>query len=87
MFNDIMTRGVDIEGSIISTITMGAMVDSGWYSTSTGTLPSWGRAKGADFFHNKCLTNGEPNFEEFCNDFGNHSSCDITHTSVGRCNL
>ena len=89
MFNDIMTRGVDIEGTIISDITLAAMEDSGWYNVNynEGSNITWGRNQGAGFFHEKCLTNGEPNFEEFCNDFGNHSKCDINHTQVGRCNL
>lgn len=89
MFNDIMTRGVDVEGTIISKITWAALYDTGWYATSLrlGTLPTWGYSAGKDFFHKKCVSDNEPNFSEFCNDFGQHSACDITHTQVGRCNL
>jgi len=89
MFNDIMTRGVDVEGTIISKITLAAMEDSGWYTPNydEGANITWGRNAGSNFFNEKCVSNGEPNFSEFCTDFGNHSSCDISHTQVGRCNL
>lgn len=72
MFNDIMTRGVDADGSIISSITLAALEDSGWYETdyTYGSSVSWGKNAGESFFTEKCVSSNEPNFPEFCNDFG-----------------
>ena len=72
MFNDIMTRGADIEGTIISKITLAAMEDSGWYTPcyEFGSHITWGRNQGETFFTEKCVNDYGPNFKEFCNDFG-----------------
>ena len=32
MYNDVMTRGIDVEGTIYSKITLAAMGDTGWYT-------------------------------------------------------
>lgn len=89
MYNDVMTRGVDIEGTIYSKITLAAMGDTGWYTVdlTKGQEIAWGRGKGDAFFESKCVMGGCEQFEEFCSDFGQEVSCDVSHTHVGRCNL
>jgi hypothetical protein len=89
MANDILTRGNDIEGTIISQITLEAMADSGWYDATpgSGTKISWGYNDGEDFINNKCIDNGKAVFDEFCDNMGRYSACDNSHTHIGTCNL
>jgi hypothetical protein len=96
MANDIMTRGWDLEGTILSKITLAAMGDTGWYDvvSGAGQAISFGYNQGVDFMTEDCVKPDTdpkdmevPAFEEFCSDWGRITGCNHSHTHVGRCNL
>jgi len=91
MFNDVMTAGIDSEPAILSSITMAAMEDTGWYIindkyTYTERL-TWGKDKGCTFFEAPCVGCERANFDEFCDDFTVTSQCTHEALNKGTCHL
>ena len=91
MFNDVMTAGIDSEPAILSSITMAAMEDTGWYTinskyTYTERL-TWGKDKGCTFFEAPCVSCTGASFDEFCDDFTVTSRCTHEALNKGTCTL
>jgi len=89
MYGDFMVADSNMNDIVYSDITMAMFEDSGWYQVDYSYTSKllWGYKEGCSFFSEKCLSNGEPNFEEFCSDFSETTHCDYKHLHKGACNI
>ncbi|CAG9330373.1 unnamed protein product [Blepharisma stoltei] len=89
MFNDFMVPDSDVYYVVYSDISLALFQDSGWYQANYDYSDTivWGYQAGCTFFTDSCVTDGAPNFSNFCNLTSGTSYCDATHTFKGMCNL
>ena len=85
MLGDYMIS-TDYDETVISDITLALFEDSGWYKVNyySGGLFRYGKNQGCTFLEEKCIKNGVPTFEEFCNT-PNKGKCLPGNISKGKC--
>ena len=86
-YNDFMIGHVT-DYPIYSTLTFALLESTGWYKVQPEYLQEniWGANEGCNFHTDKCLTNGQTNYREFCIS-REEPTCDYFHLSGGVCNI
>jgi len=87
MLKDVMVRTPGRE-AVFSDVLMAVFEDSGWYSVNYAfaDLVSFGKDRGCSFFSTACVTNGSPQFPEYCA-ADNKQMCGDFNTKKALCNV